>query len=94
MLEIGEWEVPRRRPAETRFHVRTGIASVVPWAVVAILGVGRLAERPIVRNRAVIVAATVVLTLVLDHRAVDGQPAALFLAAVRDHLERGEFVKL
>jgi pyruvate/2-oxoglutarate dehydrogenase complex dihydrolipoamide acyltransferase (E2) component len=30
------------------------------------------------------------LTLVFDHRAVDGQPAALFLAAVRNRLVRGE----
>jgi pyruvate/2-oxoglutarate dehydrogenase complex dihydrolipoamide acyltransferase (E2) component len=55
----------------------------------AILGVGRVAERPVARDGAVIVAPTVVLTLVFDHRAVDGHPAALFLAAVRDRLEQG-----
>jgi hypothetical protein len=30
------------------------------------------------------------LTLVLDHPAVDGQLAALFLAAVLNRLQRGE----
>ena len=34
--------------------------------------------------------AVMTLTLVFDHRAVDGQPAALFLAALRDRLERAE----
>jgi pyruvate/2-oxoglutarate dehydrogenase complex dihydrolipoamide acyltransferase (E2) component len=79
------------------FTVSTLGATGIDWftpvlnsPVAAILGVGRVAERPVVRDRAVIVAPTVVLTLVFDHRAVDGQPAALFLAAVRDRLEQGE----
>lgn len=55
---------------------------------VAILGVGRLRDRPVVKDGALAVAPTVVLTLVYDHRAIDGHPASLFLAAVRDRLER------
>ena len=80
------------------FTVSTLGASGIDWFTpvlnspqVAILGVGRVTERPVVRDRSVIVAPTVVLTLVFDHRAVDGHPAALFLAAVRNRLERGEF---
>ena len=57
---------------------------------VAILGVGRVTERVIARDGAAVVAPTVVLTLIFDHRAVDGHPAALFLAALRDRLERGD----
>lgn len=56
----------------------------------AILGVGRVLERVVAQNGIAVVAPTVVLTLVFDHRAVDGHPAALFLAAVRDRLERAE----
>ena len=90
-------ELPGTALRDGTFTVSTLGASGIDWFTpvlnspqAAILGVGRIAERPVARNRAVVVAPTVVLTLVFDHRAVDGQPAALFLAAVRDRLERGE----
>lgn len=57
---------------------------------VAILGVGRVAERAVVRDGRVVVAPTMTLTLVYDHRGVDGYPASLFLAAVGDHLRRAQ----
>lgn len=82
---------------EGTFTVSTLGASGIDWFTpvlnspqAAILGVGRIVDRPVVRDRDVIVAPTIVLTLVFDHRAIDGQPAALFLAAVRDRLEQGE----
>lgn len=46
----------------------------------AILGVGRVAERPVARAGSLAVAPCVTLTLVFDHRALDGEPAAHFLA--------------
>jgi pyruvate/2-oxoglutarate dehydrogenase complex dihydrolipoamide acyltransferase (E2) component len=57
---------------------------------VGILGVGAVAERVVARAGDAVVAPTMVLTLVFDHRAVDGHGAALLLAAVRDRLQRGE----
>ena len=54
---------------------------------VGILGLGRVVERPVARDGAVAIAPMTTLTLVFDHRAVDGHPAALFLASVRDRLE-------
>ena len=57
---------------------------------VAILGMGRVVERVLARDGAAVVAPTVDLTLVFDHRALDGQPASLFLAALRDRLERAD----
>jgi len=57
---------------------------------VAILGVGRVAERAVVRDGRVVVAPTMTLTLVYDHRGVDGYPASLFLAAVGDRLRRAQ----
>jgi pyruvate/2-oxoglutarate dehydrogenase complex dihydrolipoamide acyltransferase (E2) component len=57
---------------------------------VGILGVGAIAERVVARGGDPVVAPTMVLTLVFDHRAVDGYVAALLLAAVRDRLERAE----
>jgi hypothetical protein len=34
-LAASEWEVRSDTRAETRFHSRTGITSVVPWLVVS-----------------------------------------------------------
>ncbi len=79
------------------FTVSTLGATGIDWFTpilnppqVAILGVGRVTERVIARDGAAVVAPAMALTLIFDHRAVDGQPAALFLAAVRDRLERGD----
>ena len=82
---------------EGTFTVSTLGATGIDWFTpilnppqVAILGVGRVTERVIARDGAAVVAPTMVLTLIFDHRAVDGHPAALFLAALRDRLERGD----
>ena len=48
----------------------------------AILGIGRIAERPVVRNGQLAVGQTSFLSLTFDHRVVDGAPAALLLDAV------------
>ncbi len=53
----------------------------------AILGVGRLAEKPVVRRGQVVPCWMIELCLSFDHRIVDGAPAAAFLARVRDLLE-------
>lgn len=57
---------------------------------VGILGLGRVVERPVVRKGKVMVASMTTLTLVFDHRAVDGHPAAIFLRSVCDRLEACE----
>jgi len=54
---------------------------------VAILGVGAIQRRAVVRGDDVVPASMTTLTVIFDHRAVDGQPAATFLAAIRDRLE-------
>jgi pyruvate dehydrogenase E2 component (dihydrolipoamide acetyltransferase) len=48
----------------------------------AILGVGRVAQRPVVEDGRIGVAWTCVLSLTFDHRVTDGAPAAELLAAV------------
>lgn len=54
----------------------------------AILSVGAVAERPVVRNGQVVAAVTMHATLSSDHRAVDGAYAARFLAELRNILEK------
>jgi pyruvate dehydrogenase E2 component (dihydrolipoamide acetyltransferase) len=61
-------------------------ALILPGQV-AILAVGAVAERPVVRNGQLAVAPTVRMTLSSDHRVVDGAYAARFLAELRRILE-------
>lgn len=58
---------------------------------VAILGVGRTREAVVVREGAPAVAQVATLTLVFDHRAVDGTPAALFLRDLGAAVEAAKF---
>ncbi|WP_035303887.1 2-oxo acid dehydrogenase subunit E2 [Actinokineospora inagensis] len=52
------------------------------------LGVGRVVERPVVRDGRVGVAPVLRLNLAFDHRVIDGAEAADVLTAIRDRLER------
>jgi pyruvate dehydrogenase E2 component (dihydrolipoamide acetyltransferase) len=54
----------------------------------AILAVGAVNDRPVVRNGGLAAAATMRVTLSSDHRSVDGAYAARFLAELRTILER------
>lgn len=54
---------------------------------VAILAVGSVRERPLVRNGAVVIAQTMNATVSADHRATDGAGAAQFLSLVKRLLE-------
>lgn len=62
-------------------------ALIMPGQV-AILAVGAVAERAVVRNGQVIAAPTMRVTLSSDHRVVDGAYAAAFLAELRRILEQ------
>lgn len=51
------------------------------------LGVGRILDRPVVRDGAVTVAPVMRLSLAFDHRVIDGAEAADVLTDVKRHLE-------
>ncbi|HXH22237.1 MAG TPA: dihydrolipoamide acetyltransferase family protein, partial [Dehalococcoidia bacterium] len=54
----------------------------------AILGVGRVQERPVVKDGQVVVRSMMTLALSADHRATDGAEGARFLATLKDLLEK------
>jgi pyruvate dehydrogenase E2 component (dihydrolipoamide acetyltransferase) len=54
---------------------------------IGILGVGQIVQKPLARDAQVVIAPVATLTLVFDHRAVDGYPAALFLADLARRLQ-------
>jgi pyruvate dehydrogenase E2 component (dihydrolipoamide acetyltransferase) len=53
----------------------------------AILAVGRVKERPVAHEGAVVVRPTVHLTLSVDHRLLDGAQAARFLERIARYIE-------
>ncbi len=54
---------------------------------VAIVGVNRIVERPVIRDGAVVPRLLMNLSSSFDHRVVDGQHAADFVQALRGYLE-------
>jgi pyruvate dehydrogenase E2 component (dihydrolipoamide acetyltransferase) len=63
---------------------------IVNHPEVAILSVGRIAERPVVRNGKIVAAQIGYVSVTFDHRVVDGARAAEFGLAVIRRLERRE----
>ncbi|WP_326794327.1 2-oxo acid dehydrogenase subunit E2 [Streptomyces sp. NBC_01808] len=51
------------------------------------LGLGRIVDRPVVRDGAVVVAPVMRLSLAFDHRVIDGAEAADVLSELKDFLE-------
>ncbi|KYG70949.1 dihydrolipoamide acetyltransferase family protein [Planococcus maritimus] len=54
----------------------------------AILGVGRINEKPVGVNGAIELRPMMVLSLSFDHRVIDGAPAAAFLTELKEVLEQ------
>ncbi|GEB61496.1 2-oxo acid dehydrogenase subunit E2 [Streptomyces gardneri] len=54
------------------------------------LGVGHIADAPVVRDGAVAVAPVFTLSLVFDHRVLDGAMAAEILAGIKNRLDNWE----
>ena len=61
--------------------------AVITPGQAAVLTAGAIAERPVIRNGAVVAGQTLRLTLTTDHRAIYGLQAAEFLGRVRQLIE-------
>ncbi len=59
---------------------------------VAILGIGRIVEKPIVVNNEIKIRPTCTFSLTFDHRVVDGYHGAEFLATLKSYIENPESV--
>lgn len=64
-----------------------GFTPIINPPETAILGVGRITEKPIVENGELVIRPVMVLSLSFDHRAIDGAPAAAFLTDLKMNLE-------
>jgi pyruvate dehydrogenase E2 component (dihydrolipoamide acetyltransferase) len=61
---------------------------------VAILGVGKIKDMPVVRDGKIEIRKIIFLSLSFDHRVVDGAEAVRFLNAVIEHLEDPNLILL
>jgi pyruvate dehydrogenase E2 component (dihydrolipoamide acetyltransferase) len=65
----------------------TYLAPITNYPESAILGLGRIEERPVVREGKVVIRNILPLSLTFDHRVVDGAEVARFVNTVKEHLE-------
>ena len=68
------------------FDVSTFVAIIQPPQT-AIMAVGTVAKRPVVRNDEIVIRQTMNATISADHRVVDGAEGAQFLIDVKQSLE-------
>jgi len=66
------------------------VSGVIYPPQVALVGFGRISERPWVENGGLFAIPMMTATLAADHRVSDGHRGGLFLAAIRDALQKPE----
>ena len=65
----------------------TSFTSIINQPNSAILSVGAIVEKPVVKNGMLAVGHTMTVTLACDHRTVDGATGAAFLQTLKTYLE-------
>ncbi len=65
----------------------TDFTSIINQPNSAILSVGAIVQKPVVREGNIVVGNTMKLTLACDHRTVDGATGALFLETLKGYIE-------
>ena len=66
----------------------TDFTSIINQPNSAILSVGAIVQKPIVKEGQIVVGNTMKLTLACDHRTVDGVTGALFLQTIKEFIEK------
>jgi len=60
---------------------------IINYPEVAILGMGKVSEKPVIRDGAIVARKIIPLSLTFDHRVITGAEAARFMNDVIRHLE-------
>jgi len=63
------------------------ISAIIQPPEAAILTVGRIADRAVVRDGAIVIRPMMNLTISIDHRVLDGVIAATFLQSLKNYIE-------
>ncbi len=75
LTNLGAWEVDQFTP-------------IVNNPESAILGVGRIVDKPTAKDGQVVVEPRLALSLSFDHRIIDGAPGAAFLKTIKELIEQ------
>jgi len=67
---------------------------VINYPEAAILGIGRIAEQPVVRDGEIVIAPVLALSLSFDHRIVDGATAQLALNQIKRLLSDSQLIMM
>ena len=59
---------------------------------VAIMGIGRITQKPVVIDDKIVVRHTMHASITFDHRALDGVPVAEFIRTVKTNIESAEWL--
>lgn len=65
---------------------------IINYPEVAIVGIGTISEKPVVRNGEIVARKMMGLNVTYDHRLVDGDVAARFLNVVKHYLENPQLL--
>lgn len=65
---------------------------IINYPEVAILGLGKIEDRPVVREGQIVIRKIMPLSLAFDHRVIDGVEAGRFLGVVIQHLQDPELL--
>ena len=68
------------------FGIQT-FTSIINQPNSAILSVGAIVQKPVVKNGQIVVGNTMVITLTCDHRTIDGATGAQFLQTLKQYIE-------
>jgi pyruvate dehydrogenase E2 component (dihydrolipoamide acetyltransferase) len=66
----------------------TEFNSIINQPNSAILSVGAIVEKPVVKNGQIVVGNTMMLSLACDHRTIDGATGAQFLQTLKQYIEK------
>jgi len=69
-----------------RYRV-SSFTPIINYPESAILGIGKIIKKPVVRNDRIEIGNVMTLSFTYDHRLIDGAPAARFLQMVGDFIE-------
>jgi pyruvate dehydrogenase E2 component (dihydrolipoamide acetyltransferase) len=72
-------------------HAVDAFTPILNGSQSAILGIGRIVQRPVIRAGEIAIGHTCMLSLTFDHRVTDGAPAALLLDAVVRRMNDEQF---
>jgi pyruvate dehydrogenase E2 component (dihydrolipoamide acetyltransferase) len=65
---------------------------IINYPEVAILGLGKIEDRPVARDGQIVIRKIMPLSLAFDHRVIDGVEAGRFLGVVIQHLQNPDLM--